>query len=170
MALPVSVNGQEVQQTPFKDRFYFGGNLGLQFGSATYIDLSPLVGYKISEQFSAGVGATYIYYNVKENAYNYKYETSIYGGRVFARYHFMENLFAHAETELLNMDVPEKISGPTNYRLVRDNIVSVLGGGGYAQPIGARSALIVMLLWNFTEEQYSPYENPIFRVGFNAGF
>lgn len=170
LSMHVNTYSQEIQRSPFKERFYFGGNLGLQFGSATYIDISPLVGYRITEKFSAGLGATYIYYNIKETAYNYGYETSIYGGRVFARYHFMENLFAHAETEVLNMDVPEIITGTNQYTLVRDNIVSVLGGGGYAQPIGARSALIVMLLWNFTEDQYSPYENPIFRVGFNAGF
>jgi hypothetical protein len=68
------------------------------------------------------------------------------------------------------MEVPEIITGSMNYKLVRDNIVSVLAGGGYAQPIGERSALVMMLLWNFTEDQYSPYENPIFRIGFNAGF
>jgi len=161
---------QELPRTPFKDRFYFGGNLGLQFGSSTYIDLSPLVGYKITEKLSAGVGATYIYYSIKETAYNYGYETSIYGGRVFGRYHFMENLFAHVETEILNMEVPAIISGSNQYTLVRENITSVLAGGGYAQPIGERSALVMMLLWNFNEDQYSPYQNPIFRIGFNAGF
>jgi len=161
---------QELPRTPLKDRFYFGGNLGLQFGSATYIDISPLVGYKITEKLSAGVGATYIYYSIKESAYNYGYETSIYGGRVFGRYNFMENLFGHAETEILNMEVPAVISGTNQYTLVRQNITSILAGGGYAQPIGERSALIMMLLWNFNEDQYSPYQNPIFRIGFNAGF
>ncbi|MFM7176524.1 MAG: hypothetical protein ACKO0X_03765 [Bacteroidota bacterium] len=163
-------SAQELPRTPFKDRLYFGGNLGLQFGSATYIDLSPLVGYKITEKLSAGLGITYIYYNIKESANNYGYETSIYGGRVFGRYHFLDNLFAHAETEVLNMEVPARISGTNQYTLVRENITSVLAGGGYAQPIGERSALVMMLLWNFNEDQYSPYQNPIFRIGFNAGF
>lgn len=162
---------QELKDKPLKERLFFGGNLGLQFGSATYIDVSPLLGYKITEKFSAGIGATYIYYDIKESIYyGNGYETSIYGGRVFGRYLFMENLFAHAETEVLNMEVPEIITGSSNYKLVRDNIVSVMAGGGYAQPIGERSALVMMLLWNFTENQYSPYENPIFRIGFNAGF
>lgn len=164
-----SAKAQELKDKPFKDRLFFGGNLGLQFGSSTYIDISPLIGYQITEKLSAGVGATYIYYNIKKSVYYGDYETSIYGGRVFGRYSFMENLFAHAETELLNMEVPEIIIGTNNYKLIRDNVVSVLAGGGYAQPIGDRSALLMMLLWNFTENQYSPYENPIFRIGFNVG-
>lgn len=158
------------ESTPFKDRIFIGGNLGLQFGSATYIDISPLVGYKITERIHAGIGATYIYYKVKDSYYNYAYETSIYGGRLFGRYYFLETLFGHAEFEVLNMDVPEEISGTPNFNYVRDNITSVMVGGGYAQPIGENSALILMVLWNLTEEQYSPYQNPIFRIGFSAGF
>jgi hypothetical protein len=158
---------QDEPKTPFKDRIFFGGNLGLQFGNLTYIDVSPLVGYKITDKLHAGIGATYIYYKHKD-AY-LKYETSIYGGRVFGRYYIMDNLFAHSEYEMLNLEVPETVTGG-NYELVRDNISSVLVGGGYAQEIGANASLVLMLLWNLTEEQYSPYQNPIIRIGINAGF
>jgi hypothetical protein len=148
---------QELKENATRDRFFTGGNLGLQFGAATFIDISPLLGYKFTEKLHGGIGATYIYYKIKETAYNYDYETSIYGGRVFGRYYFMENLFAHTETEILNMDVPQAIGGPgSQYKLVRDNIVSVLAGGGYAQKIGDRSAFVMMILWNFKEEQFSP--------------
>ncbi len=156
--------------TPLRDRFFFGGSLGLQFGSATYIDVSPLVGYKITEKLHAGLGVTYIYYKVKDSYYNYSYETSIYGGRVFGRYYILDNLFAHTEFEVLNMEVPSEIGGTGNFDYVRDNITSLMVGGGYAQPIGSNAALTLMILWNLTEEQYSPYQNPIFRLGFSAGF
>ena len=43
----------------FKERLYFGGNIGLGFGTTTYINLSPLVGCKITKQFSAGGGIVY---------------------------------------------------------------------------------------------------------------
>jgi len=163
---------QNLKDSPFKDRLFFGGNLGLQFGSATYVDVSPLVGYRLTEKLDIGVGATYIYYKIKETAYFLDgYETSIYGGRVFSRYHFMENIFAHVETEVLNMEVPKAITGNSNnYSLVRDNVISILGGGGYAQPIGENSAILMMVLWNFNEDPNSPYLNPIFRIGINAGF
>jgi hypothetical protein len=94
-------NHAPADASPLKNRFFFGGSLGLQFGSATYIDVSPLVGYKITPKLHAGVGLTYIYYKVKDSYYNYAYETSIYGGRVFGRYYILDNLFGHAEFEIL---------------------------------------------------------------------
>ena len=68
------------------------------------------------------------------------------------------------------MEVPSEIGGTGNFDYVRDNITSLMVGGGYAQPIGSNAALTLMILWNLTEEQYSPYQNPIFRLGFAAGF
>lgn len=173
-----SVQGSTVPQqpnqpsTPLRDRFFFGGSLGLQFGSSTYIDVSPLVGFKVTEKLHAGLGLTYIYYKVKDSYYNYEYETSSYGGRVFGRYYILQNLFGHVEFEILNMEVPAEVggTGSGNFDYVRDNITSLMVGGGYAQPIGSNAALTLMILWNLTEEQYSPYQNPIFRVGFSAGF
>ena len=100
------------------------------------------------------------------------YETSIYGGRIFGRYYFLDNLFGHLEWEILNMDVPSTntINGVQSYDYIRDNIMSLMVGGGYAQPIGSNAAITLMILWNLTEEQYSPYQNPIFRLGIAAGF
>ena len=46
----------------FKDRSYFGGSLGLQLGTVTLIDLSPLAGVMLSPKFSTGLGVTYQYY------------------------------------------------------------------------------------------------------------
>ena len=160
----------EKHRSPLMDRLFFGGSLGLQFGSATYIDVSPMIGYKLTEKFHIGTGFTYIYYKYKDSYYNYSYETSIYGGRVFGRYYILENLFAHTEIEMLNMEVPAYDISTGYYDYVRDNITSVMVGGGYAQSLGGTAALYIMVLWNLTEEQYSPYSNPIFRIGFSAGF
>lgn len=171
-----SVQGSTVPQqpsqpsTPLRDRFFFGGSLGLQFGSYTYIDVSPLVGFKITEKIHAGLGLTYIYYKVKDQYYG-SYETSSYGGRVFGRYYILDNLFGHVEYEILNMEVPDGLNSSGQYDvLVRENITSLMVGGGYAQPIGSNAAITLMILFNLTEEQWSPYQNPIFRIGFSAGF
>src|SRR5262245_12495917 len=82
----------------FWDRLYFGGNFGLQFGDQTLVDLSPLVGYRLTEKLSVGVGATYIYYHF-EDPYHYypSYSTHIYGGSIFTRYYFLENIFGQVE-------------------------------------------------------------------------
>ncbi len=164
----IALHAQDQTERPWSERFFFGGNLGLQFGNLTYVDISPLVGYKITEKVHTGIGVTYIYYRYKD-VFG-QFETSIYGGRVFGRYYPLENLFAHAEYEALNLEVPSSPSGGGYSDLVRTYINSVLVGGGYAQPIGQNAAITLMVLFNLTEEQYSPYQNPILRLGINAGF
>lgn len=151
---------------PFKDKIYFGGNLGLQFGNQTYIDVSPLVGYKFNDKFSAGIGVTYIYFKQHFPQYSqYDYETSIYGGRVFSRYFFIENLFAHAEVEVLNMEVFDVIK--SDYE--RKNILSPLIGVGYIQRFGNAGGIYILLLYNINDTPDSPYSNPVVRIGVNIG-
>src|SRR5690554_7446721 len=72
---------------PFKDRLFFGGDLGLSFGTVTYIRVAPIIGYNISPKFAVGGGPSYQYY--KDNRYS-GYETSIYGGSVFGRYFVLD--------------------------------------------------------------------------------
>lgn len=149
---------------PFGQRLIFGGNIGLQFGRYTFVDISPLVGYKVTDQLIMGLGATYIYYSVDD--FPYKYSTNIFGGRAFTKYYLMENLFAHVEYEILNMEVLDDLT----YKLVRTNIPSLFVGGGYRQMMGERSAFELLLLYNLMEERNSPYQNPIIRAGFVFGF
>jgi hypothetical protein len=42
-------------------------------------------------------------------------------------------------------------------------------GGGYRQWIGEKAFMSLSILWNVNETPYSPYSNPIFRIGFGAG-
>jgi len=142
------------------DKFFVGGNLGLQFGTVTFIDISPLIGYRFTEKFSAGTGITYRYYSYNDKTYNFS--TSVYGGRVFGRYFILENLFAHTEYESLSLERFDL----RNKRII---VNSLLAGGGYRQALGERSFIELLALWNFNESVYSPYTNPIIRVGFNIG-
>lgn len=153
-------------RTPFRERIFTGGNIGLQFGNVTYIDVSPRVGYKLTEKAAAGIGATYIYINDKRyKSIGYEYSTDIYGGRVFAQYQLLENILAYSEFEVLNAEVFDDIT----YKFSRQNIPSFLAGGGYTSPIGAHSSFVILALWNLLESRYSIYQNPIIRVGFNIG-
>jgi hypothetical protein len=145
----------------FKDRLFTGGNIGLQFGTVTFIDVSPLIGYRITDKISAGVGATYQYYRYKDRFYDFS--TNVYGGRVFGRYFFTEYLFGHAEYEYLNLEA-------FDFFRRRVDVNSVLVGAGYFQRFSENSGVTAMLLYNFTEDRYTPYINPIFRIGFNIGF
>jgi hypothetical protein len=139
------------------DKMFIGGNFGLQFGSFTYVEVSPLVGYQINDRISAGVGVTYEYFHYKTSYYNLK--TNVYGGRVFGRYRFTENLFGHVEYEYLNLEAFDF------YPRRRVGVDGILGGGGYMQRFGRNSSMVAMILYNFTQSVYTPYNNPVIRVG-----
>lgn len=155
------VFGQGVVQPKesFSERLFYGGNFGLMFGTITYIELSPLVGYRITERLSAGPGVSYIY--LQDNRFDLS--TSIYGGRLFARYNITDYLFGHGEYEVLNRESPYSLEG-------RVNVTSIFIGGGYRQRFGLNSFLSIMGLWNLNDSEYSIYRNPIIRMGFSAGF
>lgn len=146
---------------PFKDRLYFGGNFGMQFGTVTLIDFSPLVGVMITPKFSSGVGITYQYFNDRRY---YGGESSSYGGRVFSRYNILPNIFLHGEYEAINFD---------NYNLRTDNFERIWSnaiflGGGYFVPFGQRGGANFTFLYNILHDNLtSPYGEPyVIRVGF----
>lgn len=162
---------QPEKEIRFIDRFYIGGNLGAQFGTITSIDVSPLIGIKIYKGLTGGIGFTYQYFSNK--SYEPKFETSLYGGRVFLRYYLPilnEGLFLHAEYEMLNY---EKIIVDVNSARVvdqyRDWMPSYLVGAGYRQNIGGRVFIDIAILWNLNDKPDSPYRNPIIRAGINFG-
>lgn len=148
-------------RSDFWDDVYFGGNIGLQFGTSTFIEISPLAGYKFTEKFSAGIGITYQYYHYKDNFYDF--ETNVYGARVFSRYLFTDYLFGHVEYEYLSLEAFDF------YPRRRVDVGSLLAGGGFMQRLGDNSAIVAMILYNFTESLYTPYQNPIIRIGVNFG-
>jgi outer membrane protein assembly factor BamA len=153
------------ERNGFWDRVYTGGGIGLQFGTQTLVNISPMLGYRLTEKFSVGVSGTYLYYRVKYSDPAYSYSSNTYGGSVFSRYLILDNLFAHVEYELLRLEVRDAVS-----RLLgKKDITSVLVGGGYRQMIGERSSLNLMLLYNLNETAFSPYQNPIIRLSFGFG-
>ncbi len=158
----------------FWDRIVFGGNLGLQFGTSTIIDVSPIIGYKLTPKVLTGIGIKYLYYKTQ---YQYLYQNVVitqsyssntYGGSLFGRFYVTDNFFAHVEYEVLNMDVPNDLNYYADY--MRSNVTSFFVGGGYSQPLGTNASMGIALLYNLTEEKYTPYPNPIIRVGFGFGF
>lgn len=161
---------QDTAETPrpWKDRFYYGGGLGLGFGTITNISVEPIVGYKITRngKLSAGLGATYWYYRDNRDAYNF--ETNVYGGKVFARYRILQPLFAHVEFEELNMELYQ----PRVVGLARYWIPFLYVGGGYAAHLGGNNYLLAMVLWDVLQDPRGPYTTgaPQISIGFGLGF
>ncbi len=163
-SIALLTSNKAYSQRSFGSRIFVGGNLGLQFGNPTLIDISPLIGYRITEQVDAGVSLTYKYYS---GSYKYsnttqEFNTNIFGGGVFSRYNFTESLFAHAEVEYLNFNMEQINSGIIENRNI--GVTSVFIGGGIKQ-----SFATIMLLYNLNETMNSPYTNPIIRIGFTFG-
>ena len=146
------------------EKIYIGGNFGLQFGSTTVVNVSPQIGYRVTERFIPGIGVTYIYYNYRNPYTNSRYESSIYGGSIFAKYFFTPNFFGHAEYEELNLDGYD-IYLNTYSRLW---VPSLFIGGGYNYPLGRRGFVQLLALFEVLQDRNSPYyrNNPIIRIGF----
>ena len=164
-------------QRSFGSRIFTGGNLGLQFGSVTLVDVSPMIGYRLTEDIDVGISLTYKYYNYKDYYYSninkqyYDLKTNIFGGGVFGRYHFTDNLFAHAEVEYLDFSIDTYSVYNNGVVKAREKvgITSVFVGGGYKQEIGDNSFFTLMILYNLNETTNSPYTNPVIRAGFGIG-
>ena len=142
----------------FFDRVYFGGNLSLEFGDFTFIDVSPLAGYMINNMLSAGVGVTYRYISIRD----VDFDTNIYGGRVFARHNLGQQFFLYTEYENLRNEL--FFADGT----VREWVPGFFVGGGIFQPIGRGGAgAVITALYNFAYDDIrSPYNSPwVFRVG-----
>lgn len=157
-------NHKEDDNSDFTDNIFVGGNFGLGFGDRTYIEISPIVGYKISSRFSAGVGAMYQYLNYKA----YDVSSHTYGGRLFGTGKIKEPFFGQIEYEYINYE-HRSING--ELRRMESN--SVFVGGGIAQPISDNVAIVVTALYNITyDDSYGSFYNSpfVFRVGFTVGF
>ena len=167
---------QKKEKPRLNERLFFGGMLALQIGSYTAIEVSPLVGYRLTPRLSLAAGIKYEYLSNKQVGYNFS--THIYGFRTFTRYHLIPNLadllggginlglFAQLEYEGLSLE-RQYFDYPAYPPDGRFWLSSVLIGGGISVPTGARGAVNFSILYNLNETANSIYyNNPIIRFGF----
>ena len=152
----------------FLDRVFFGGNLGLQFGDVTNVQISPIAGYRVTNDFSTGLGIQYQY--IKNKRINPAITSNNYGMSIFTRYRIKEPFFLQAEYEYLNYEVTFLRS----FEKQRRSISSIFVGGGISQPIGKNAAFTLSVLYNLSYDETditSPYSSPL-RIsgGINLGF
>lgn len=176
----ISVFAANAQDTPpgpkknFGQRLVFGGGFGAQFGSVTQVNISPIIGYRVTEKLTAGIGITYIYYKYQYLGYNgaiFNEQDHIIGGSLWGEYRVIPQAFLHAEYGILNESIPKQsANGQYLGETMRYNLNSFLVGGGYYQAMGQNAGMQFSLLWDLIEDPWSPYSNPIIRIGFAAGF
>ena len=166
----VHAQDQPRDPRPLADRVWFGGNIGLSFGTFTAVQLDPMIGYKVDQEgrFSLGVGGSYWYF--RDNRFAVPYDFTAFGYRTFARYRFIEQAFAHVE--FLHMNVEANRFGPLSEIRPRIWVPHLLVGGGYIQRMGGRSSLMVQVLFDVWQDPNSIYSGrgPIFGGGLGFGF
>lgn len=155
----------EKPKNSFWQRTYVGGYFGLQFGTVTYLDVSPMVIFQAAPNFFTGVGGTYQY--IRNKYYDPDYSTSAYGANVMARYHVWKDLFLQAEYDPLYLSYYPgyNTTARKQFTWIHDFLVGV----GYRQWLGQRAFMTIGLFYNLNETEFSPYDNPIFRFGFGIG-
>jgi len=160
------------ESPPFKERLFFGGNFGLQFGTITDIQVSPVIGFWVLPRIAIAVGPDYRYLKDRYD------RTSIYGGKGYLQFVVIQDInsiipigvhtgiFLHLEDELLSLK-SSFWKYPLLYTSDRFYVNTILAGGGISQQIGRRSSLNFMLLWALNDSGYDIYSKPEIRVSFS---
>lgn len=155
----------EKSKESFKRNIFYGGYINLSFGSYKVIGIEPMIGYKLSPKFSAGVKVQYNY--IEDDRYAKSYTTSTYGGSIFGRYLVTPKFYAQVEAASNNYEF-FYLNGSSE----REWVPFLLMGGGFIQPLSERTWLNVQILFDVLQDEKSPYEDwePFFSIGVGAGF
>jgi hypothetical protein len=166
----VSGQRESEQKPPLRERMFFGGSLGLQFGTYTDIQITPLVGLWVRPRLAIAAGPNYRFY---KDPY---YSTSIYGANGYVQFVPLKDLnnlvpvgihmgfFLQLEDELMSLE--SAVWDQTNPNS-RFTINTVLAGFGISQQIGQRSSVNLMFLWALNNSVYGLYSNPEIRLSFS---
>jgi hypothetical protein len=155
-----------------KSKLFVGGGLGLAFGTYTIVNVSPLVGYRFSELFAAGVGINYSYYGYNDGYWNYK--QSYVGMSIFGRVYPVRQFFIQVQPEENYMWYTASGIG-TNQGLpssqIKQFVPSLLIGGGAAIPTGGNGAITISVMYDVLQNYYSPYyRQAVYGFGYTMGF
>lgn len=158
---------QEPPQKGFdKSKLFFGGNFGLTFGTNTFVNISPQVGYRFNQYLAAGAGPSFVYYSYR--TFNGRFRQGYGGANVFGRFYPFPYLFAQAQPEF-NYMWGSVENGGARQKIGGRAVPSLLLGTGGAIPTGGRNgALLLMVQYDVIQDAFSPYGNrAFFSVGYN---
>jgi hypothetical protein len=163
------------------DRLIVGGGFaaGYSSGYASF-GLAPIVGYRITDHFMAGVGFGYKYAQqpvyvdpVDPNKASYIRQNLLYPN-IWTRYIVFRNFFVSGTVEY--DFISQRGPGYDNYgnlTTVKMNVTNtaLLLGAGLRQPLGGRVSLFAELIYDVLQGENSPYPKgtPDVNFGFAAG-
>ena len=142
-------NDNSLSDLAFKDRIFTGGNVGFGiYNNLLYLDLAPIVGYKITNNLGAGVGLRYSLLRHTQ----FKTNQTNYGGSLFARYKLIPQVFLHAELEALR-------SYNYNSTTYLERAMAYMGFVGAGYSFGEGVSFNVLVLYDLIDHPNSPYQN-----------
>ena len=155
-----------------KSKLFFGGNLGLAFGTYTIVNVSPLAGYRFSPALAAGVGVNYSYYGYSDGYWNYS--QSYAGMSIFGRVYPIQQFFIQVQPEENYMWYSQTPTGSYQGQpglKINQFVPSLLLGGGAAIPTGGNGAITITVMYDVLQNIYSPfYHQAVYGFGYNVGF
>jgi hypothetical protein len=146
-------------------------------GTINRIEVSPALGYQITNRFNVAAGFRYEFYSeTRVYSTQSSTKTHIYGPRAFVRYTIFENLgeflpvafntslFSHIEYESSSLE-GKYFGYPMNPDYGRYWYSTFLVGGGISQAASERVHFNILVLWDTYTGNTSLYSNPIIRFG-----
>ena len=166
------------------DKLIIGGSFNFAFGDGfVNAGLSPVLGYRLSPRFSAGIGLGYQYFQQPEytnpnnpNQMTYSRENLVYPS-IWGRYFFYKNFFTDVtvEYDFINLRQPgyDVSNGIASYGIQKSNVTNtcVLLGVGMKLPLGGRLSAYGELIYDLLQGAYSPYPRgvPDVKLGLCLG-
>jgi hypothetical protein len=154
-----------VQSGAWKEKLFFGGGVGASFGDIDYVEVSPMVGYRLTPRLSTGLSVFYRWKN--DERFNASIDTEDWGASFFGQLGLFRAFFAHAEYEYVDYEY-QTLSG-----IGSDTDTNLLAGLGINRG-GRRSGVYALALYNFDydeDDPLEPYDSPwVYRVGVSVGF
>lgn len=160
------------EKSEILEKLVFGGNLGGGYANGWNLNISPTVGYKITDRTVTGLGLTYIYSDFQNPYYQNRTVYKVTGGRVFGQQLLFRNLYAHAEYEYLTYDLTVRSNDGRIISEFENQAPGLLLGGGHSTSFGYGLGFTIEVLYNVLyREGITPYSSPLrIRGGLMFGF
>lgn len=153
----VGTNSQE------NNRWTFGGGIGVGFGSQStfYLQASPRVGYRLTDDLEGGVVGS-----VSWQTSDY-YRSTMFGVGPFANYYFARSFYVGANLQHYFINFKDRYY---DYKVNEEETALYLGGG-YMQRIGGSSFMQIGLMYNVLwKEDTSVFSSGLIpNIGFVVG-
>jgi hypothetical protein len=151
----------------WREKLYFGGGVGASFGDIDYVELAPLVGYRMHPRVA--VGARLFYRWKSDDRYASSVDTSDYGANLFTQLSVFGPWFGALEYEYIDYEYAT-VSGAT----FRESDSNFLAGAGFYRGVGGHAGFYASALYNFSyddDDPFEPYDSPwVYRFGVTFGF